>query len=216
MRDMLAAGALLLPATVPAQALQPGEEPNPTQEQIERAEKIDAVADILRPKLKPVGPTELLMVAETLVDESIAAGFDPLFVIALMEYESGFNVLALSPTKSKGLMQLQHKTWLLVKVGEDIWDPVENVRAGIRVLKRIKDAGFRRAETILLAYNQGPKKARQWSQGKIHMPAEAVPYIPGIMARYGRLLKAQGLDPHDAKKTFAWNFPERRPMYAAN
>lgn len=214
MKTALAAGAMLLPAQALPQESPPTVEP--TQAQVQRAEKVDQVADILRPKLRPVGPTELLEVAEVIVDESAAAGFDPFFVLALMEYESGFNVMALSPTKSKGLMQLQHKTWLLVKVGEDIWDPVENVRSGIRVLKRIKDAGFRRAETILLAYNQGPKKARQWAKGMIHMPAEAVPYIPGIMARYSKLLKAHGHDPRQARRLFAWDFPIPRSMVAAN
>lgn len=182
----------------------------------QRAERIDQVRDILEPKLRPVHPDELTEVAEVIVDESQAASFDPLFVLALMEYESGFNVLALSPTKSKGLMQLQYKTWLLVKVGEDIWDPVENVRSGIRVLKRIKDAGFQRAETILLAYNQGPKKARQWSQGKIRMPREAVPYIPGILARYRRFLERNGYDPKQAHQLFAWGFPARQEYVAIN
>lgn len=207
-----AVGALLLPsqlsqASVTFQERHPTSLPSPAE--VMRAEAIEDVAAVLRPKLRPVAPAEVVQIAEAIVDESQRAGFDPFFVLALMEYESGFNVLATSCTKSRGLMQLQQRTWERIGGEGDIFDPVKNVRAGIRVLAQIKASGFRRPETILLAYNQGPKIAGQWAKGSIEMPDEARPWIPKIMAKYAKHLKDQGHNPHHARELFAWDFPSR-------
>lgn len=97
--------------------------------------------------------------ATVIVQEADAARLDPLLVLAVIEVESGFQPQALSGAGAKGLMQLLDVT-LRTEVARsgiegDPADPLVNVRAGVRYLRRLLDA-FHNEDDALMAYYAGP------------------------------------------------------------
>lgn len=103
-------------------------------------------------------------VSRTIVAEAERADLDPLLVIALIGVESSFNPDAVSSAGAIGLMQLRVPT--MRREAErgrldslDPRDPVANVRAGVRYLRRLIDA-FGEVDVALMAYNAGPNRIR--------------------------------------------------------
>jgi soluble lytic murein transglycosylase-like protein len=83
-------------------------------------------------------------------------------VLALIQVESSFDPGAASHRGARGLMQLRPSTMQreAERSGiefEDPHDPVANVQAGVRYLRRLLDA-FGREEIALMAYNAGPNR----------------------------------------------------------
>lgn len=164
----------------------------------------------IRPRMTKSDDDEALRVAEAIVSESRSARYDPLFVMAIIDCESGWDIEAVSPTGARGLMQIIPGTWKRYRWSERrMFDPVENVRVGVRLLGQLRDDGFRRPETILLAYNQGPVVALDVYKNGADMPTEGASYVPAVMDRYRKLLRDDGRNPRDARSLFAWGFPDR-------
>lgn len=101
-------------------------------------------------------------VARTVFTEARAAALDPLLVLALIEVESSFDPAARSNRGAAGLMQLREATMRRERERAglppaDPRDPVANVQAGVRYLRRLLDA-FPGEELALMAYNAGPNR----------------------------------------------------------
>jgi soluble lytic murein transglycosylase-like protein len=112
-----------------------------------------------------LGPAQRLGVARTIVEEAARAAIDPLLVVAVIHVESKFDVRAVSGAGALGLMQLLRPTLReeAARSGlpsADPFDPVANVRAGVRYLVRMVDA-FDDVELALMAYNAGPARIRR-------------------------------------------------------
>jgi soluble lytic murein transglycosylase-like protein len=112
-------------------------------------------------------------VGRAIFEESLAASLDPKLVLAVIRVESGFRARAVSPAGAVGLMQLMPFTFGEVAdrsglSGADPFDPVGNVRAGIRYLTELVVA-FGDLELALMAYNAGPARIRA------HLRAGGVP-----------------------------------------
>ena len=145
-------------------------------------------------------------VATILVHEAHEAQLDPLFVLAVIETESNFDLEACSPAKAKGLMQILPSTFASLNPTGSIFDPVENVRAGIRYLALL-GTSFRRPESILMAYNGGPGKAGRYLKAQAAgddypIPDEMRTYPHKVMSKYKRLLAKTGQKPTLAHKLF--------------
>jgi hypothetical protein len=99
--------------------------------------------------------------AATIVSEAEEANLDPLLVLAVIEVESSFDAGALSEAGAMGLMQLRGPTLRseLRRHGlqGDLDDPVTNVQAGVRYLRRLMNA-FPAEDVALMAYNAGPNR----------------------------------------------------------
>jgi hypothetical protein len=122
-------------------------------------ERIDAQ---LAARMSGLGDEDRGRLACALVLEAESARVDPLFVLALIEVESSFDPRALSGRGARGLMQLREATMRreVERAGlaqDDPHDPVANVRAGVRYLRRLLDA-FPREDVALMAYNAGPNR----------------------------------------------------------
>lgn len=99
-------------------------------------------------------------------------------VMAVIEKESGFDPKCVSDEgQSVGLMQIQEK-WhreVMDKLGcRDLYDPLQNVRVGVELLKRHFET-YQDAAAALMAYNGGQAYAeRMITEGQISDYAESV------------------------------------------
>jgi soluble lytic murein transglycosylase-like protein len=123
---------------------------------------VERVHDQLARRIPQLDDVERRLLARTIVAEAETARIDPLLVLALIQVESSFDPAARSNRGAAGLMQLREAT--LRRELErsnlphgDVHDPVTNVRAGVRYLRRLLDA-FGREEVALMAYNAGPNR----------------------------------------------------------
>lgn len=162
-------------------------EPGPTG-LVERVDvEIDARMDL--------APLERRVLARTIVAEAEAARIDPLLVLALIEVESSFDPAALSSRGARGLMQLREPTFRRELerhrlAPDDPHDPVANVQAGVRYLRRLLDA-FGREEVALMAYNAGPNRILGYlREGEI--PTRFHAYPRRVKTELRRLRRSMG------------------------
>ena len=122
---------------------------------------VDRIGDQIEARMPILDEEVRDRLAAPIVMESDRAHIDPLLVLALIEVESRFDPRAASDSGAVGLMQLRESTARreLQRHGlrPDPHDPVTNVQAGVRYLKRLIDA-FGREELALMAYNAGPNR----------------------------------------------------------
>ena len=210
MRRSIAAGCLAVvlatPGTLGVEYFRPSAPPpNPRTVAIERA--VHAVDMYLAPRMPLMDDGRRIQLARTIVHESVDKQFDPLFVLAVIEVESNYDHEAVSPTGAKGLMQVIPSTWNLVTERYGLgrlekFNPVNSVRVGICYLHLLVTSGFKRPDTMLLAYNQGPGTANDIIKGNAEPNEEAQAYGPRIIAVYKRLLREHGINAKDVRKLY--------------
>lgn len=138
-------------------------------------------------------------VARALAAEAEAARVDPLLVLAMIEVESGYDAGAASPAGARGLMQLlpgtmQREAEALGLVGASPEDPVANVRAGVRYLRRCLDAYPGHQDLALMAYNSGPNRVLEFlTDGEV--PEWASVYPRRVEAEWRQLRRAFDAEP---------------------
>ena len=101
-------------------------------------------------------------------------------VRALIQAESAFNPRAVSPKGALGLMQLMPATAAEYGVS-DPFNPVENVRAGVKYLKRLLEGYDGNVELALAAYNAGPGAVKKYG-GKVPPYRETRNYVSRIQS----------------------------------
>lgn len=126
---------------------------------------------------------------DKLVDKvSLALGLDRNLVMAVIKTESNFNHKAVSRAGAKGLMQLMPGTAKDLGVA-DPFNPVENVWAGARYLKKMLDRHGGNINKALASYNWGPGNFDRYGKsGK--MPNETRRYISIVNQHYASFKKA--------------------------
>jgi soluble lytic murein transglycosylase-like protein len=140
--------------------------------------------------------------AQPLADAARAQLIDPDLPVALVLQESGFSPRAVSAVGALGLMQLMPETARQLfreenrhhkATSEEILDPRNNIRLGVRYLARMVRAFNRRVEYALAAYNAGPGAVTRWRQARGDFPAdifvEEIPY-PETRSYVRRVLAA--------------------------
>jgi hypothetical protein len=114
-------------------------------------------------RARGLAPEERARVARAILEEASRAELAPLLVLAVIQVESRFDPRAVSPVGAVGLMQLMVPT-LRAELADapraDPFDPVANVRAGVRYLGRLVGT-FSDVELALVAYNAGPGRLRR-------------------------------------------------------
>jgi soluble lytic murein transglycosylase-like protein len=171
-----------------------------TQEWLER---------VLARKMPETEPSERLRLARTIMEEARFAAIDPLFVVALIAVESGFDHGAESVRGARGLMQLRDDT--LAAEAErsdldgDLDDPETNVRAGVRYYRRLLRS-FGSHELALMAYNAGPNRILRYLRDEGEVPERFQSYPRRVHAELSKLQRA-GPGPRPS--------PRREPAIAA-
>ncbi len=89
-------------------------------------------------------------------------GVQPDLVRALIQVESAFDPGAISPKGARGLMQLMPETAKLYDV-HNLFDPIENVRAGVRHLAYLAGRYGEDLDRVLAAYNAGEEAVRRYN-----------------------------------------------------
>ena len=114
------------------------------------------------------------------------------WIRGVMRQESGGRLyedgqLITSPTGAMGLMQVEPYTYDELRsrysLGNDPYDPHENILAGTAYIRELYDAYG--SPAFLAAYNAGPGRLDQYLTNKAGLPAETRHYVasiaPGIM-----------------------------------
>lgn len=106
---------------------------------------------------------------------------DPALVAAVVETESRFHPQACSAVGARGLMQLMPRTgrWL---GATDLFDPEQNVDAGVRYLKYLQDRFDGNLKKAIAAYNGGEGNVQRY--GGIPPFQETRSYVKKVMSRY--------------------------------
>lgn len=164
----------------------------------------DAVAKELMSQSRTLSLQDALRTAQVLVEESVAVGYDPLLVLALIYVESYYDHFAISPVGAEGLMQIMPPTgeFMAAQMGLErtqghTFDPVLNVRLGTRYLAQLQRQFGGNVELALTAYNRGPSNTyyllRQFSG---HLPESVRDvYATKVLRRYSELRATYGALP---------------------
>lgn len=117
-----------------------------------------------------------------------AKSFDvnPLLVDSVIQVESNYNPLAISPKGAQGLMQLMPATAQRFGV-TDSFDPKQNIEAGVRYLKFLEDT-FQDDRLAIAAYNAGEKAVAKYKD--VPPYPETVSYVAKVGKKYGQAKQA--------------------------
>jgi soluble lytic murein transglycosylase-like protein len=126
-----------------------------------------------------------------LIDEA-AKNFDvsPLLVDSVIQVESNYNPLAVSPKGAQGLMQLMPSTAQRFGV-TDSFDPKQNIEAGVRYLRLLQDT-FQDDRLAIAAYNAGEKAVSKYRD--VPPYPETINYVAKVGKKYGQAKRAAGQD----------------------
>lgn len=138
-----------------------------------------------------------------LFDRTVAAieevraryGYDPAFIVSLIERESAFEVGAVSPQGAVGLMQILPATARRVAAqegvslqGASLFDPEVNLRLGFAYLADLQRR-YGGLEEALVVYNAGPQALRSQQKGEALRRRIYRRGIREAQARYDHWLK---------------------------
>jgi soluble lytic murein transglycosylase-like protein len=111
-------------------------------------------------------------------------------VDSVIQVESNYNPLAVSPKGAQGLMQLMPATAQRFGV-TDSFDAKQNIEAGVRYLKFLQDA-FQDDRLAIAAYNAGEKAVAKY--GDVPPYPETINYVAKVGKKYGQAKRAAGQD----------------------
>ncbi len=100
---------------------------------------------------------------EVIVEHSRMHNIRPDLVRAVVQVESAFNPYAVSPKGAQGLMQLMPATSQALGVLNP-FNPIENIRAGVRYLRQLLDRYNNDEVLALAAYNAGPVAVAKYGE----------------------------------------------------
>ncbi len=108
-------------------------------------------------------------------------GLDPRLVDLVIRMESGYNPNAVSRRGARGIMQLMPGTAAMYGVA-DPFDPLENLRGGIRYLRDLLERFGHDLGLALAAYNAGPEAVERF--GGVPPYEETRTYVASILGAY--------------------------------
>ncbi|MEO5925343.1 MAG: lytic transglycosylase domain-containing protein [Bryobacteraceae bacterium] len=144
-------------------------------------------------------------IAQMVADASKANNIDPLLVHSVIQVESNYNPNAVSSAGARGLMQLMPGTARDLGV-TDSFDPRQNIEAGVRYLKQLKDQ-YQDDKLALAAYNAGPGSVQKYKA--VPPYPETRNYVQRVGERYVEARKAAEIAPAVVLQA---DFPQDTPQ----
>lgn len=108
-------------------------------------------------------------------------GVHPGLIRAIIQVESAFNPVAESHKGARGLMQLMPATARRYRI-HNLFDPVENLRAGVQHLVHLSELYGEDLNRVLAAYNAGEEAVRRY--GGIPNYGETRRYVRKVKKLY--------------------------------
>jgi soluble lytic murein transglycosylase-like protein len=126
-------------------------------------------------------------VNEIVEQAAVTHGVDPLLVRSVLEVESNYNPLAVSPKGAMGLMQLMPSTARQLGV-TNAFDVRQNIEGGVKFLRYLKTK-FSDDRLVLAAYNAGEAAVKK--HGWIPPYPETIDYVYKVGRKYGDAKRQQ-------------------------
>jgi Transglycosylase SLT domain len=166
--------------------------PCPTAERLAWLGRLEAMLAERMPGLPESDRTRL---ADVIYGEAHEAALDPLFVLAMIGVESGFDHVAESERGARGLMQLRPETLEAEAARsqlktDDLDDPILNVQAGVRYYRRLLRA-FGSPDVALMAYNAGPNRILRYLEEDGTIPERFQIYPQRVQGELRKLRRRQ-------------------------
>jgi soluble lytic murein transglycosylase-like protein len=116
---------------------------------------------------------------DLIIEAAETYGLDPRLIRSIVQVESAFNPMAVSPAGAKGLMQLRPILARELRV-HDPFDPRQNIMGGARYLRRLLDMHEGDIRLALASYNAGPRNVTRY--GGVPPFEETQRYVKRIIA----------------------------------
>lgn len=108
-------------------------------------------------------------IAQAIIDESLRYEMDPVFLLSVIQGESGFNPEMRGSLDEIGLMQVRPATadWISEKFHlryqgrKELFNPVVNIRIGAAYLSYLRERFDSHAQLYLAAYNMGARNVSE-------------------------------------------------------
>lgn len=152
---------------------------------------IAEVAEIIRDVNKALTEGESLEISQAIVETAVAAGIDPLLLVAMAITESHCRPNVRGGSGEYGMLQVMPGTgkWIASRLGYENWTPENlldvktNVQFSAFYLRAVTRE-FRDTQRGVLAYNRGSYGARKWLQER---DPEEHRYVVKVMRTYRKL-----------------------------
>jgi soluble lytic murein transglycosylase len=152
---------------------------------------------VIKTNRPDISDAEAWKVSDVIWEESAKHNLDPILIAALIEVESGFQSLAISPMGARGIMQIMPDVGKSIarEIGfteeagsgaftpEHLDDPVLNIKLGTYYLYGLKKS-FRSLNLALAAYNVGPTAMRNHLENENEVPIEFANAVLSVYRRY--------------------------------
>ena len=127
-------------------------------------------------------------VARQILESAKKYELDPVFLMAIIQYESSFNPTRMGGMGEIGLMQIKPATaeWISdlynldYKDSKTLLEPVNNIKIGAALVDKLRHQFESESRLYLSAYNVGAKKLRTLVSNKITPKV----YVIAVMRRY--------------------------------
>lgn len=165
-------------------------------EAVDVADYVHAQVEARLPKQWKTSTDKL---TKAILAEADKNGFDPLFVMAVIQTESSFKPDQIGGVGEVGLMQIRPETaqWLSKRLGlkwggrESLFDPVVNVRLGTAYMAMLRKDFDSKSNRYIAAYNMGSGNVRKLAAKSIEPKEYPSRILNHYMKLYTDLHKAQ-------------------------
>ena len=162
-----------------------------------KPKELVAIYNVIKTNRPDISDAEAWKVSDVIWEESAKHNLDPILIAALIEVESGFQSLAVSPMGARGIMQIMPDVGKSIarEIGfteeagsgaftpEHLDDPVLNIKLGIYYLYGLQKS-FRSLNLALAAYNVGPTAMRDHLENETEAPIEFTNAVLSVYRKY--------------------------------
>ncbi len=146
------------------------------------------IYNLVRQSLRKKDKHRFKIIADTIIQESLKYEFDPFFLMAVIQNESGFRPRIIGGVGEIGLMQIKPTTaaWIAKKINYNwegrkaLFNPVHNIKIGAAYLDYLRTKFDSHGRLYLSAYNMGARNVKNALKRKI-WPRD---YVYAVMKRY--------------------------------